>query len=632
MMKDICNKERLLCHAKEISKKKGSVGFDRMHPKDAVSWLEINGDLLVRRLVRGSYEPLPALGFYVAKQGGGHRRLVKLTAIDTVIQHTILEATAPLCESFYSDFSFAYRPGRGVSAAVRQFCKYGRHYPFAAAIDATTCFDRIDHTVLEAVLKDAFPDAPTVDLIMKYVRLPVSVEGEIFHPTVGIAQGAPISNMLCNLYLTPLDRYLEQKKVPFVRYADDIMLFGASQQEIVDFYESTLEYMRRQLRLEGNGEKCCITSPADAVYLGHRFKNSRYGLTALDQESPVDDGFASWHSGLPANRHRRVDILSDGILRQKGFSLLFDTDEEDAVIPVRATDTINIHSSVILDSHSVKKALKNNITINIFDHNGRLIGRFVPHSPLKAPAVLHRQLLEYYNDEARMALAKQFVLSSIHNCRLNIRYYNDRTPCEQLKDALAAIRVLETKIKQCSDYNDLLMLEAGVRERYYGCYDTFIAKKEFVFGTRSRRPPRNEVNAMLSFGNTVLYSLIGTQINKTALDIRVGFLHATNRRAESLSLDVAESYKPLLVDRVVFSLINLGSIRPSHFRKEGSGGVYLNESGKQLFLRAFYSKLETTLKIKGRTLSYEQIIIEDIYNLVRHFRHGEKYIPFKQVK
>lgn len=185
---------------------------------------------------------------------------------------------------------------------------------------------------------------------------------------------------------------------------------------------------------------------------------------------------------------------------------------------------------------------------------------------------------------------------------------------------------------RCKQYDSLLMLEARARESYYSCFDSFLSDSGFRFDSRSRRPPKNEINAMLSFGNVLLYNLIATEINKTPLDIRVGFLHATNRRPESLNLDMAEAYKPLIVDRTVFSVINLKSIRPTDFDRRPNGSVYLNENGKRTFLRAFYSKLDTSISVKGDKLTYRQIIANDVQALVRHFRQEESYTPFKQVK
>ena len=196
---------------------------------------------------------------------------------------------------------------------------------------------------------------------------------------------------------------------------------------------------------------------------------------------------------------------------------------------------------------------------------------------------------------------------------------------------LGKLEIAERKIKDCKVYHELLLLEAQAKQFYYDCFDGFIRAKGFAFEKRSRRPPLNEVNAMISFGNTLLYNLLATEINKTPLDVRVGFLHATNRREQSLNLDIAEIFKPLLVDRVVFSLINNRAVTPDDFCTDGKG-IYLNAEGKQLFLKAFYDKLDTGVTVNGKRMKYKSIIREEVQKLVRYFRQGEKYKPFKQIR
>ena len=370
-------------------------------------------------------------------------------------------------------------------------------------------------------------------------------------------------------------------------------------------------------------------------------KKTKEKITVTETENPADQTYyVSWHISKPEKENRTVDIFSDGILRQKDFSILFEKlektennadESEQHNIPVMATDIINIFSSVVFDAGFFKRAADNGITVNIFGQTGKLLGQFTPFSALHSPKVTMEQFEQYFHKGERVALAREFVLASIHNLRLNIRYYNKTRHKEIYDVKLGKLEIAERKIKDCRTYDELLLLEAQSRQFYYDCFDSFIRSDSFAFEKRSRRPPHNEVNAMLNFGNTLLYNLLATEINKTPLDVRVGFLHATNRREQSLNLDIAEVFKPLLVDRVVFSLINRRAITPEDFYTDGEG-VYLNAEGKQLFLKAFYEKLDTGVTVKNKSVKYKSIIREEIQKLVRHFRQGEKYKPFKQIR
>ena len=289
---------------------------------------------------------------------------------------------------------------------------------------------------------------------------------------------------------------------------------------------------------------------------------------------------------------------------------------------------------MVFDSGFLAQASKSRVVVSVFSEQGKKLGSFLPEARLLSPPVTIEQLRAYGDSKQRLYLASRFVLGSIHNLRLNIRYYRKNYRNPLFTESLHAIDALEKLVKQCKDYNELLMLEARVRNAYYRCFDAFIQVEGFAFDKRTRRPPKNEVNAMLSFGYTVLYHLLATEIQKTALDVRIGFLHATGARRESLNLDLAELFKPLLIDRVVFSMINRSMIDPErHFTHMENGTVYLNSEGKHIFLRTLAEKLETRVTVGKQSVGYRTIINWEIKKLIAYFRKGEKrYNPFKQVR
>ena len=103
-----------------------------------------------------------------------------------------------------------------------------------------------------------------------------------------------------------------------------------------------------------------------------------------------------------------------------------------------------------------------------------------------------------------------------------------------------------------------MLVEARARELYYRMINEIISNEDFHFTIRTKRPPKDPINALISFENVYLYNRIATEINKTSLDIRIGFVHFTTNRSQSLNLDLADIFKPIIVDRVIFSLINVG--------------------------------------------------------------------------
>jgi len=149
------------------------------------------------------------------------------------------------------------------------------------------------------------------------------------------------------------------------------------------------------------------------------------------------------------------------------------------------------------------------------------------------------------------------------------------------------------------------------------------------FEERSRRPPQNRLNALISFGNSLVYVAILSEIYKTHLDPRIGFLHTTNFRRFTLNLDVAEIFKPIIADRIVFYLINKGVIKTTHFVK-ALGGISLNEKGRVIFVEAFEKRLKTVIQhssIKKR-VSYRRLMRLELYKLEKHFMEEKTYQPF----
>ena len=632
MVEEIFSKDMLLEKAAELRKRNFRPGFDNMDAEGARIWLELNYPRFLAELRGGRYTPMPALGFRTAKTSGGYRNLSRLTALDTVLQMSANEVLTPWNEERFSDSSFAYRPGRGTGAALRAYVSLAQEYPHAVKIDVVSCYDNIDWNRLEESLASFYHDRPLTRLLMAMAKMPVLSDGELVKREKGILQGAPISALLCNLYYHPLDCLLQEKGTAFIRYADDVVLFSKDASAAEELYRWVCDYIGRELRLEVNSRKCRIASSDSIRYLGYRFRRDKHGMIALESNSGTVSAYYRWNESRARNNHRTADILSSGILRQKDFSLQFETDAGKTLIPPESTEIINLYSNVIFDTGFLKSAFLAGITVNVFDRENRLLGSFTPNQNLRSPKTTHRQLLAYYDESERLSLAKDILRASTHNAVLNIRYYNKQYPDPFFEEVLKKTAGLDKKVKGCGSLESLMLLEAAVREAYYSCYDRFLTAEGFSYQKRSGRPPQNEFNAMLSFGNTVLYNIAATEINKSPLDIRIGFLHAANRGLQSLNLDLAELFKPLVVDRTVLSLINRGAIHTDCFYRDESGGVYLNEEGKRILFRAFYLKLETELTVNGEKMSYYRLIREEVAKLVRYFQNGTPYRAFRQVR
>jgi len=186
------------------------------------------------------------------------------------------------------------------------------------------------------------------------------------------------------------------------------------------------------------------------------------------------------------------------------------------------------------------------------------------------------------------------------------------------------------KIFETKTPDELMAIEGNIRDRYYQLFNQIIKNKDFQMEKREKRPPDNPINALISFGNSIMYNTVLTEIYRTQLDPTISYLHSPQEKRFSLSLDLAEIFKPFVVDSLIFSLINTGQMNLKDFDKD-LNYAYLNENGRKKFLRAYEERLAKTIKHRRlkRKVSYKQLIRLECYRLIKHLIGDEDYKPFK---
>jgi CRISPR-associated protein Cas1 len=230
------------------------------------------------------------------------------------------------------------------------------------------------------------------------------------------------------------------------------------------------------------------------------------------------------------------------------------------------------------------------------------------------------------NYEKRMQLAKKFVQGSLRNMIKNFKYYESRE-----RELTMPINILEnylSKVPNAKTIEELMAMEGNSKEEYYKAFNIIIKDPKFHYEKREKRPPKSCLNSLISFGNSLLYTTVLGEIYKTHLDPRIGFLHTTNFRKFSLNLDVAEIFKPLIIDRIIFTLVNKNMLDENSFMKEFDG-LYLNQKGKSIFIQEYDKKLKQPIKLKNNiTRSYRRIIRIELYKIEKHLIGEQEYEPF----
>lgn len=200
---------------------------------------------------------------------------------------------------------------------------------------------------------------------------------------------------------------------------------------------------------------------------------------------------------------------------------------------------------------------------------------------------------------------------------------------KSVSEYMQTIRKEYTDVDKASSVTQLMGIEGKVRETYYHSFNTFL-RRGFEFNSRTRLPPQDAINCLISFGNSLLYSTVLTEIYHTQLTPTVSYLHEPGERRYSLALDVSEIFKPVIVDRVIFNLVNNRVINDKHFNKK-LNFCYLNEDGKKTFLSHYKEKLDGTRYHSSlkRNVSYQHMIRLECFKIIKHLVEDKTYVGFK---
>jgi CRISPR-associated protein Cas1 len=254
------------------------------------------------------------------------------------------------------------------------------------------------------------------------------------------------------------------------------------------------------------------------------------------------------------------------------------------------------------------------------------VGTYIPRPKQVSGRVLFAQVSHHLDISKRMELAKLFVHGALSNILVNVRYY--KRMHEELNSIEKIIQDYCEKLCVCVNIEELMGYEANARKEYYKMFDV-ILPSQFKFEMRTIRPPKNMLNSLISFGNSLVYSSVFNEINSTHLNPTISYLHELYDRRFSLSLDISEVFKPLLSDRVIFHLLMKGEIKEDDFNKD-LNSVLLNDKGRIKFLKHFEEKMATSIKHRslGRHVSYKTLIRLECYKIMKHLLGIDKYKPF----
>lgn len=272
LMEQILSPANLNRAYKQVLSNKGSGGVDEMQVEDLLPWLRLHKETLISSLLNGTYRPNPVLRVEIPKGDGKTRPLGIPSVIDRLVQQSIAQVLSPVYELEFSESSYGFRPKRSCHDALREVQTHiNSGYKYAVDLDLEKFFDTVNHSRLIELLSHKIKDGRVISLIHKYLLAGVRIRERFEVSHAGVPQGGPLSPLLSNIMLNELDKELEHRGHPFVRYADDCMIFCKSTRAAIRTKESIVRYIEKSLYLRVNKEKTIVGYVSGMKFLGYSF-------------------------------------------------------------------------------------------------------------------------------------------------------------------------------------------------------------------------------------------------------------------------------------------------------------------------------------------------------------------------
>ena len=632
-------------------------------------------------VLHGMYRPLPLRRIDIPKESGGVRSLSVPCMRDRVLQTAVCFCITPILEAEFEECSFAYRAGRSVKQAVAHVEQLrDEGYSWVVDADIEAFFDSIDHGLLMDELSRLISDAGICKLIRLWLKNEIaSVDGNL-KPKMGVPQGSPISPLLSNLYLDRMDDVLLKSEFRLVRFADDFLVLCKDAAKAEAALQLTEEVLN-DLQLSLNQEKTRLVDFNTGFrFLGvqfvrslalkskehkkrsiHREENSEIAhdeqepeLLRYFQGKPSSDvmRMAFFEADLDAsdfNSHIKEDSVKepevaklqeevvtvdhdpclrtlyltqhDYELAKSGERLVVQrNDEALKSIPSIKVDQVMIFGNAQITTPAMHYCLIERIPIYLLSMRGQYRG--VIDAFDTDPVLLHRDQFKRAEDDSfALQLAKSFVLGKLKNSRLILKRQARNRDNETLQKNIQALDAI--KPGKAETLDQLRGYEGAAAKLYFSALSSLI-DKAWGFEKRVKQPPTDPINAMLSYGYTILFANVQTLLRARGLNPHVGYLHPMRPGHPALASDVMEEFRAIVVDAVILKLVLNEKLTPDDFQRPKVKGdaCWLSPQARTIFIKAIETKLNSALTHphSGMNIDYRRCIEQQIHQLASVIR------------
>ncbi|HLI39919.1 MAG TPA: CRISPR-associated endonuclease Cas1 [Streptosporangiaceae bacterium] len=567
---------------------------------------------LAAALGDGTFRPHPVVRVDIAKRGGGVRELAVPSLADRIVERALLAELDPVIDPLLLPWSFAYRHGLGVRDALVCLTEArDEGAAWVARCDIDDCFEHIPRWEVIRRLRDVVHDTAAVDLVRRFMDRPVVGE-RVPRPDrgLGLHQGSPLSPLLCNLYLDAFDRAMLALGYRVLRYSDDIAIPAADRGGA----EQALSDAARELaalRLDLDPVKSQVVSfDAGVPFLG-TVVTSLTSPGAMAVSHPLETVvYVDRQGSLVRSRGERM------VVEHQGETLLR--------LNLKRVRQVVCVGRVGMTTPFMQRAVRDGIDVMLLDDHGGPGGRLtsLEHSD---PTARRAQYRAADDERAARELARAFVDGKIANMRVSLLRAGRRGPDPVVTSAAETLAITRLVLADAASYEEILGHEGSATREYFRAWRHVIGD-DWGFTARERRPPPDPVNAMLSFGYTLLVQEAIAALGMAGLDAAVGFLHRARWGRPCLALDLMEEFRPVVVDAVVLRCLSTGIVRFEEFDTVPGMGCRMNTRSRQAFLAAYERRMLTvfTHEPTGRRVSYRVGISLQAKALARAIQDPER--------
>lgn len=559
-------------------------------------------------LAGGWYRPRELHVHRIPKADGTRRVLHVPPVDDRVVERALLNELQPVIDPTLSDAAHAYRPGRGVQSAVRTVALLrDSGFPWLARADVDECFPSIAaQRVRDALAPFALP-GEIVALVDRFLARRASARHPDDHLR-GLPQGSPLSPLFMNLVLTSFDEVMLGAGVPIVRYADDFVLAGVDGPSVGTALDLARQALGK-LGLRVGEDKTLMTEFA----LGFGFLGEDFGptLPLADEQEADGDAPRSVFVGLQGARVSAV----------RGRLLVTTSDDVEKLdVPLTRVGRVVLAGSVSLSAGARSWALLNDVPMVFLSRSGSLLGSLdAPASPGRRLR-LARQLAFAGDAAGTLGVARVIVRGKIRKQRVVLQRVARGKDSAVAGAALATMKTLADDIQYASTLDVAMGMEGAAAKAYFGALGVLMPEG-LGFGTRSRRPPLDVVNAALSYGYAILLGEATAALQVYGLEPAFGLLHRDQTDRESLALDLMEEFRPWVVDSAVTTLVARRALTAQSADVEpGRDGVWINSAAKAALVEAYETRMlaNANSALPGFTGSVRRCLYTQAHRLALH--------------